>query len=135
MPNWLNWSINNANNPFVPSQWYGSQWGPGEYLSAPIGNTIIEDERNRNTAFAHYNTAAGINPFSGEGSWLERQYGQVNRGLDMARLQNPDLSMEDYYASILPQLRNQYQLSSGDERGENVTRYAKPARTISRGFS
>lgn len=125
----------NRGSPFRTPQFTGTLYPqPGEFRTTPVGRQYVEDDANRRAAYTLYNQDQGVNPLNNEGAYWDRIFGQVSTGYEAALADDPELTFQSYYGAIRPQLAQQYQLGTPQQRGENPAQYARIARTIARGF-
>lgn len=133
-----NWGGNawggGGKNPFrMPTQ-TNTTYAPGEYSTTPLGKTQLEDAGNRQSSFNYYNMGYGLDPTTGKGRFINALYPQVSTGYESALAEDPTLSFMQYYQTIYPQLASLWSQALPEQRGEQVSRFARPVRTIPRGY-
>ena len=123
-------SPSSATTPF----WNGTNYGATQnYATSPIAGAIRE--QNLPVAFSEYLNQIGIaDTDNGFNRWAYQQFPRFQRGYQMATLQNPFLSLNEYMPTVggLDAMKAQYNQLSPGARGLAWNKYAAPARWISR---
>lgn len=115
---------------FDPNSTYGGAWAPDEYAGTQAADTYFA--QNPEAAWTRLMGKMGLDPSSGQYQFARGLWPQVLEGFKAANVTNPNLRVQDYIQSL--NLEQMYNNQTNQQRGENPSKVAPLARTISRGY-
>lgn len=125
------WNQNNWGTSFYdPTSQYGGDWAPGAHAATGAGD--IYAGQNPETAWTRVLGEMGLDISSNKYQFGRGLWPQISEGYKAALATNPNLKIQDYVQGI--NLDNIWNNQTQQQRGEQPSRVAPLARTISRGY-
>lgn len=116
---------------FDPQSSYGGTYAPGEFATAPIGVTYLDQQPQ--ASFTRFMEGLGYGGEDALARFARSQYGRTQSGYQAALGTNPFLRYQEYLGGLGPDFfRRQFQSLTPGQRGENYGMFAPRARWIMR---
>lgn len=131
------WDVNRSTQPVQPAatSWYnGGNYGQTQnFYNSPIAGNIRE--QNPQIAFSSWANRQGVaDTDNGFNRWFYQQYPRFDRARQMAILDNPMMTIDQFMQTLpnMQQLQQQWGMQAPGIRGANYAQVSPNARWIPR---
>ena len=123
-----------STDPFYNFNQFQQNPGYDWTQTEPIGGAGGYLENNPEAAWTRYlqgNYGIGLTDESPYASFVRGQFQNAQRGFEAALAEDPTMIFQRYLATVNPNFTQMFANLTPNQRGESVSRYAGPVRTIS----